>query len=522
MASKKPQQAKGPGALTKRPPVVAVLGHIDHGKSTLLDYIRNTHVVDEEAGGITQRISAYEVERAGQRITFIDTPGHEAFSGMRERGANAADVAILVVSAEDGVKPQTVEAYNQIEKAKVPFVVAINKVDKPNANVDRTKQSLAEAGIYVEGYGGSVSFAAISAKTGQGVDELLDLVLLSADILELKGDLSAPAKGSIIEAHRDAKKGISAVLVVKDGTLGAGMFVASGDAYAPTRMIESTSGKKLAEATFSSPIRLTGWNKAPQVGAQFVTFESKKELEAHLEELEDQRRQPATKPGSNGAGNGQAPAGADLVDASGQPVEKKIVPVIVKADVLGSVEAIEHELRKLKSDRVALKVLHASIGNITESDIKFAGSGNEAVVVGFNVRTDAQAQAMIDRLGLAHASFDIIYKLVEWVEALMKERTPKMQVEEVLGKAKILKFFSRTKDRQIIGGKVTDREIRLGHRVKIYRRETIIGDGQIRELQQAKVKTSSVAEGFEFGAMIEAKIELAPGDVLEDFEIVEK
>ncbi|HEU5115008.1 MAG TPA: translation initiation factor IF-2 [Candidatus Paceibacterota bacterium] len=514
MAGKNKQQKTGgnSGALEKRPPVVAILGHIDHGKSTLLDYIRKTNIVDNEAGGITQRISAYEVERvkdgSTERITFIDTPGHEAFSGMRERGATTADVAILVVSAEDGVKPQTIDAYKEIEKAKVPFVVAINKIDKPAANVDRTKMSLAEAGIYVEGFGGNISFVPISAKTGDGVDDLLDLIILTADVAELKGDRARLAEGAIIEAHRDPKKGISATLVIKNGSLGPGMFVACGTAFSPTRILENHAGKKITEAAFSSPVRLVGWNKAPQVGSPFVSFANKKELEEYLEmaaELEKKPRTPEPQP---------------VAEA-----EKRIIPLIIKADVQGSVEAIEHEIAKIKSDRVALKTVLASIGDITESDIKVAGSAtgaDGALVVGFNVKTDSQAAAMIERLSLAHATFDIIYNLREWLEERVKERTPKVQTEEIVGKAKILKFFSRTKDRQIVGGKVIDREISVGHRVKIIRRETLIGDGLIRELQQAKVKTSSVQEGFEFGTMIEAKIELAPGDVIEDFIVVEK
>lgn len=499
------------GTLVKRPPVVAILGHIDHGKSTLLDYIRKTNIVDGEAGGITQRISAYEVERGEQKITFIDTPGHEAFAGMRERGATTADIAVLVVSAEDGVKPQTIDAYKEIEKAKVPFIVAINKIDKPNANVDRVKMMLAEAGIYVEGYGGNVSFVPISAKTGAGIDELLDMVILTADVTDIKGDSAKPAEGSIIEAHRDPKKGISATLIIKDGSMGPGMFVASGSAFSPTRIIENHAGKKIAEATFSSPVRVIGWNKAPQIGGTFVTFTSKRELEEYVEIAIDTERTQNTK----NTGNTREESPTD-------EAPKKIIPLIIKGDMQGSVEAIEHEIKKIKSERVALKTVSASIGDISESDIKGAAGDANALIVGFNVKTDSQAAAMIERLGITHATFDIIYNLREWLEARILERTPKVESEEIMGQAKILKFFSQTKDRQIVGGKVTDREITLGHKVKIYRRETLIADGFIRELQQAKVKTSSVQEGFEFGAMIESKMELAPGDVISDYIVVEK
>lgn len=512
MAGKNSKQLanKTPSALTKRSPVVSILGHIDHGKSTLLDYIRKTHIVDEEAGGITQTISAYEVLRTKdgvtEKITFIDTPGHEAFSGMRERGAGAADIAILVVSAEDGVKPQTLDAYREIEKAKVPFIVAINKIDKPSANIEKTKVSLAEAGIYLEGYGGNISFVPISAKVGTGVDDLLDLILLTAEISDLKGDLKKPAEGMIIEANRDPKKGISATLVIKDGHVGPGMFVVSGTAYSPTRIIENHMGKKITEASFSAPIRLVGWNKAPRVGSIFSTCTSKQELEAHLEKAQEIEAKEKSDAGKT-----------ETVQSN-----KKIVPLIIKADVLGSVEAIEHELEKIKYDRIAIKVILASIGDISESDIKVAGAQSETIIVGFNVKIDSQAQAMIERLGFTYANFDIIYKLIEWISDRVKERVPKIEVEEIAGKAKILKFFSRTKDKQIVGGKVIDREVRLGHRVKILRRDTIIGEGFIRELQQAKVKTDSVAEGFEFGAMIDSKMELAPGDVIEDVVMVEK
>ncbi len=509
MAKHSKQPAGGTGALVKRPPVVAILGHIDHGKSTLLDYIRKTNIVEGEAGGITQRISAYEVERGDQKITFIDTPGHEAFAGMRERGAGTADIAILVVSAEDGVKPQTVDAYKEIEKAKVPYIVAINKIDKPAANVERVKMTLAEAGIYLEGYGGSVSYVPISAKTGQGVDELLDLIVLTADVTGLTGDSSKPAEGTVIEAHRDPKKGISATLVIKDGSMGPGMFVACGSAFSPTRIIESHVGKKITEATFSSPVRLVGWNKAPQVGGHFVTFESKRDLEEYVEAAEEEERKPKAKVPEN-------------AERTGEEAPKVVIPLIIKADVQGSVEAIEHEIKKIKSERVTLKTVSASIGDVTESDIKVAAGSSDALVVGFNVKVDSQAAAMIERLGIKHANFDIIYNLREWLEEKVKERTPKVQTEEVMGKAKILKFFSRAKDRQIVGGKVTDREISLGHKVKVFRRETLIGEGFIRELQQTKVKTSSVQEGFEFGAMVECAIELAPGDVIEDFVVVEK
>jgi len=483
------------------------MGHIDHGKSTLLDYIRKSNIVEGEAGGITQHISAYEVEHTtstGDKkpITFIDTPGHAAFAGIRECGTAAADIAILVVSAEDGVKTQTLEAYQCIESAGVPYVVAINKIDKPAANIERTKISLAESGIYLEGYGGSISYVPISAKTGEGIPDLLDMLILTAEVSEFTGNPDLLARGTIIETERDPKKGISATLIIKDGTLKAGQFVACGHAWSPTRIFENFKGEKITEATFSSPVRLIGWNEAPPTSELWQTFKTKKELESYLSELQ-----------------------AAPIKFSGPAEdfgEKKVIPIVIKADTIGSVEAIQHELKKIEHERIALKVVFSGLGDITESDVKYVSGTKDALIAAFNVKLDAQAQALVDRLELDNATFSIIYKLTEWIESKLVEKTPMIEVEEVLGKAKILKFFSSTRDKQIIGGKVIDKEIKVGHQVKIVRREVTIGQGLIRELQQTKVKTDSVQEGFEFGALIESKMELAPGDIIEDFVTVEK
>jgi translation initiation factor IF-2 len=494
-------------AAVERPPVICIMGHIDHGKSTLLDYIRKTNIVDGEAGGITQHISAYEVEHVEssgkkKRITFIDTPGHAAFAGIRECGTAAADIAVLVVSAEDGVKPQTLEAYRCIESAGVPYIVAINKIDKPAANVEKTKISLAENGIYLEGYGGSISYVAISAKTGAGIPELLDILLLTAEVAGFTGNPSLNARGVVLETERDPKKGISATLVVKDGTLRSGQFVVCGDTWSPTRIFEDFKGKKITEATFSSPIRLIGWNEAPPTSKLWQTFSTKRELETYLDEVKSSTPKVSVPNEDFG--------------------EKRVIPAVIKADTIGSIEAIHHELKKISHERIALRIVYSGIGDITESDVKYVSGTKDALIVAFNVRLDAQAQALVERLGLDYATFNIIYKLTEWIDEKLIEKTPKIEVEEILGKAKILKFFSSTRDKQIIGGKVIDREIQVGHRVKIVRRESTIGEGLIRELQQTKVKTSSVNEGFEFGALIESKIELAPGDIIEDFITVEK
>ncbi len=493
--------------ITSRAPVICIMGHIDHGKSTLLDYIRKTNVVDKEAGGITQHISAYEVEHTladgrQTKITFLDTPGHEAFGKMRERGATIADIAVLVVSAEDGVKTQTLEAYNAIKSAGIPYVVAINKIDKENADIERTKLSLAENEIYLEGYGGDISFVPVSARTGQGIPDLLEILALTADIAGLKGDKNALAQGFVIETNRDAKKGISATLVIKEGILPSGAYVVCGGSMAPVRLLENFLGKKITEATMSSPVRLTSWDSVPAVGEMFVTYETKKEAEKAVEEF---------KP--------IVVAQAENVTES---AEMKVIPVIIKSDAIGSSEAIKHELAKVKHERVHIKVVYSGIGDITESDIKMIAGTPGSVVLGFNVKIDNQAKAVIERLGIPAHLFSIIYKLTEWLDEYSKQNAPTIEVEEVLGQAKILKFFSKLKDKQIVGGKVLSGEIKLGHTVRVMRQGTQLTQGVIRELQQQKLKESTVREGYEFGAMIDAKIELAPGDIIEDFIMVEK
>jgi translation initiation factor IF-2 len=485
------------------------MGHIDHGKSTLLDYIRKTNIVDKEAGGITQHISAYEVvhttsEGKTGSITFLDTPGHEAFQKMRERGANVADIAVLVVSAEDGVKKQTLEAWNAIKSSGVPYIVAINKIDKPNADLEKTKLSLAEHGIYLEGYGGDISYVAVSAKTGVGINELLDMLVLTADIGGFTGMANESAEGFIIETEREAKSGISATLVIKNGTLKTGMCVVCDTSISPVRMMENFLGKKITEASFSSPVRLTGWDSVPPVGEIFRAFPSKKDAEKAVAETKQAKPTKKTE-AANEANNG-----------------KKIIPIVVKSDAVGSAEAIEHELQKINQERVAVKIIYCGIGDITETDVKAVSGTENAVVLGFNVRVDAQAKALSERTGIPVLVFDIIYKLTEWIDEHLKANAPKVEVEEIVSEAKVLKLFSKIKDKQILGGRVLKGEFKLGVRVKIMRREVLIGEGVVRELQKQKDKASEVQEGFEFGACVESKIELAPGDVMAGFITVEK
>lgn len=500
--------------MVARPPVVAVMGHIDHGKSTLLDYIRKTNIVEGETGGITQRISAYEVvhkDEAGadRKITFLDTPGHEAFSKMRERGAEIADIAILVVSAEDGVKPQTIEAWKTIEESKIPCIVAINKIDKPGANVEKTKQELAENEIYLENYGGKIPFTEISAKMGTGVDNLLSLILIMTEMEDFQGDMSENASGFVIEVNLDQRRGILATLIIKNGKIKKGMTVVVEDSMCSTRIIENFKGEMIDEATFSSPIRIVGFDKMPRVGAQFKSFEKKGEAEKYIEEWKENQR----------SNKGQEKNKKEETD-------KKIIPIILKADVSGSVEAIEKEIAKIKTkgdvQNAEFRVVAKGIGPITESDIKGISSGGDVIVIGFNVKADKSAVEMAQTRGIEISFFDIIYKMTEWLETQMEERRPRVETMETTGRAKIIRAFSRTKERQIVGGKVIEGMIALNSTVKIMRRDFEIGRGKIVNLEKSKTKTSTVEEGTEFGMMIESKIEIVAGDILESFSITQK
>ncbi|MEK7176518.1 MAG: translation initiation factor IF-2, partial [Patescibacteria group bacterium] len=499
------EQKKMSEALAERPPVVVVMGHIDHGKSTLLDYIRKTNVTVQETGGITQHIGAYEAvhkdaEGKEHHITFLDTPGHAAFAGIRSRGASVADVAILVVSAEDGVKPQTLEALACIKKCAIPFIVAINKIDKPNADVERTKNNLAENEIYIEGYGGDVPWTAISAKTGEGIGELLDLVLLAANIRGLKSESTKAVLGIIIEVNHDAKRGSSATAIIKEGTLKKSDFVIAENAYSSLRTMENFRAEPLGEAQPGQPVRIIGWHGEPQIGAELKTAKTKKEAEKLAESFLTKSK-TTTPQEKNPEGTATA-------------------PIIIKADVAGSLEAIKHELEKIKEEKLKIKILAGGVGEITEGDIKLAATGaitERAIIIGFNVKIDTNAKAAAERLGVQVEFFDIIYKLSEWLEIFIATRRPKVTTEEMTGRAKILKIFSQNKDKQIIGGRVEEGALSPGAIVKILRREAEIGRGKIRGLQQQKNAIQEAKKDTEFGALVEAKIEIATGDRLEAF-----
>lgn len=506
-------------ARLKRQPVIAVMGHIDHGKSTLLDYIRRTNVVAKEAGGITQHVAAYEVvHSSGNTITFLDTPGHAAFKGIRVRGANVADIAILVVSAEEGVKPQTSEALQHIKASGIPYVVAINKIDSPKANVERTKQSLAENEIYIEGYGGDVPALPISAKTGEGITDLLDTLLLVADMQNLTYGSDKPAEGIVIEANLDPKKGISATLILKDGVLGRSQAVVCGQAWAPVRIMENFAGKPIENAHAGMPVRLVGFSTLPPIGELFFTCDDKKQAEAlvteHIRSAAAEAEAKAKRARSQNV-------------VVGDDQEIITIPLVVKADVSGTLEAIVHELSKLEAKnptggKVRAQIISSGIGEITEVDVKMVSGLAHIAIVAFNVKTTATARNYAERAHIPIHEFNIIYKLIEWVEAQLLALKPKVLVEKITGSAKILKVFSKEKDRQIVGGRVTDGLVVSGANVNIMRRGAKIGDGKIRELQQQKLKASEAKMDTEFGTMIESRTEIAVGDMIDIVEMVEQ
>jgi len=489
-----------------RPPVIAVMGHVDHGKSALLDYIRKTNVVASEAGGITQHVSAYEVEHEHEgvvkRITFLDTPGHEAFAKIRARGASVADIAILVVSAEEGVKPQTLDALNAIRASKIPFVVAINKIDKPNADSNRTKASLIEHEVYIEGMGGDIPYNEVSAKTGQGIPELLDTLLLVADLEELTGDPALPAEGVVIEANRDPKKGVAATLVIKNGTLKSGEYIVTDSALAPVRIFENFEGKPIKEATFSSPIRIIGFDSLPSVGSTFRAYERKKDAEL-AKKAPTSTRQHATS----------------LKDDD----MRHLIPLIIKVDATGTLEAIHHELAKLENERILITPIVEGVGNVSEGDVQSAvASNHDVLIIAFNVGVDTSARDIAMQNGKEIHAFNIIYKLSEWLDEVIKNRIPKFEVAEEVGTAKVLMYFSSVKNKHVIGGKVKSGKIKQKGRLKIMRGSEQLGEGVIINLQSGKQSADEISEGDEFGAQIESSVAIQPGDTLEAYEMVIK
>jgi len=517
-----------------RPPIVAIVGHIDHGKSTLLDYIRNTLVIEgrlpagrQEAGGITQHLSAYEAvhkNAAGEhKITFLDTPGHEAFTAMRARGLEVADIAILVVSSEDGAKPQTLEALKLIGEVGIPYVVALTKIDKPGSNIEKAKMSLLEHQIFLEGLGGEVPWVGISSKNGEGVPELLDLILLAAEIKGLSADAAKQGEGLVIEAHVDQRRGTSATLIVQDGAVRSGQFVVAGEALAPVRIMENFVGKPIKEALPGSPVRIVGFSTMPAVGTRFVTVASKKEAENKA----SQNRVSAA-----GATFPVATAGArasvaepsearstqrgSAEDNSTEEAVHLVLPIVIKTDVAGTGEAVVHELNKLPQDeRLEVRVVARAVGSVTENDVKLCAGKTPGIILGFNVKVEREAREAAERLGVMVATFDVIYKLAEFLAEELAKRRPRMQTEVIAGAAKVLKFFSAQSGRVVLGGRVEEGVLRARQEVRIMRRDAEIGRANIVSLQSGKKDVREVEAGSEFGAMLKTQALPAAGDRLE-------
>ncbi len=494
-------------ARTARPPVIAVMGHIDHGKSSLLDYIRKANIVAGEAGGITQHVAAYIAFHNGRPVTFLDTPGHEAFKTLRTRGAAAADIAILVVAADEGVMPQTLDALTAITEAGIPFIVAITKIDKNNADIGHAKNSLIENEIFIEGMGGEIAYAQISSKTGEGVSELLDLVLLASDLAEITGDPKLSATGFVLESTQDPKRGASATLIVKDGTLTLEGCVVAGDAYAPIRFIEDFRGKRISHAGPSEPVRISGFSKLPTAGALFSIAKSKKEAETLAKE------------------NAETFVASPERDAAIEGIVE--LPIVVKADVAGSVDAIVHELAKITHERASVRIVSSGVGNVSETDVKSAYAsgarllGRQGIIIAFNVGTDAIARDLAEREHISIFSFSIIYELSAKVKELLEARVPTIATEEELGRALVLKIFSSGAKKQVLGARYVSGIFTIGNRVKIIRRDIEIARGSIKNLQQARADVKEIKTEGDFGAEIEARENASYGDELIAFVVAE-
>lgn len=487
-----------------RPPIVVVMGHIDHGKTKILDWYRKSKIVESEAGGITQHIGAYAVEHKGKKITFIDTPGHEAFSKLRSRGARVADVAILVVAADEGVKPQTKEALAAIRENNLPFVVALNKIDKPEANPERVKQELAKENVLVESYGGKVPSVEVSAKAGENLDALLELVLLVAELENLQVDPAKYAEGVIVEAHLDPQRGITATLLVQDGTLRREHVMVLGRSVETIKIMEDFRGEKIDRASPSSPVLVAGLKEMPIVGDLFRSFGYKKVAEEFISSLSDAVQE-------------KKPPREELIE--GAAGERKIVfNVILKTDVVGSKEALEDSLKKFTSDTVAINVLKSEAGDIGESDVQLAAATNVVTIIGFKVRIDPIARELAEKQNIRIVTGEVIYDLLETLKQKIEEMLPSDVAEIPLGHAKILKVFRRTGPKQIVGGRVEDGVVRQGAKTRVKRNKMIVGGGSIIELQQNKQNVDEVQKGSEFGVMIDSGISIQEGDTLEIFE----
>ena len=499
--------------MVKRPPVVCVMGHVDHGKTSLLDAIRDTHVIDREAGGITQHIGAYMVECNGEKITFLDTPGHEAFTAMRMRGANATDIAILVVAADDGVMPQTVEAISHAKAAGVEIIVAINKVDKPSANIERVKQELAEHELIPEDWGGSTIFVPVSAHTHEGIDSLLEMVLLTAEVCELKANPKRNARGLVIEAQLDKGRGSVATVLVQKGTLKVGQPIACGSCYGKVRAMIDDKGRRVKEASPSTPVEILGLNNVPNAGEIFVCTDSEKEAKSFADTFISEGRERMLE-------DTKARMSLDDLFSQIQSGNIKELPIIVKADVQGSVEAVKQSLVKLSDEEVLVKVIHGGVGAINESDVSLASASN-AIIIGFNVRPDATAKATAEREGVDMRLYKVIYNAIEDVQAAMKGMLDPIFEEKVLGHAEIRQIFKASGVGNIAGSYVLDGTFQRGCKVRISREGTQIFEGDLASLKRFKDDVKEVRAGYECGLVFDGFNDIQELDVVEAYTMVE-
>ena len=507
------EEEEDPATLVPRPPVVCVMGHVDHGKTSLLDAIRSTNVTSREAGGITQHIGAYTVEINGQRITFLDTPGHEAFTAMRMRGAQSTDIAILVVAADDGVMPQTVEAINHAKAANIDIIVAVNKIDKPNANVEKVKQELVEYGLVAEDWGGDTIFVPVSAHTKEGIDNLLEMVLLTAEMRELKANPDRRARGLVIEAQLDKGRGPVATLLVQKGTLHVGDAVAAGSCFGKIRAMIDDKGRKIKEAGPATPVEVLGLNDVPSAGEIFVSPASEKEARAFADTFIREGRVKLLD-------DTKSKLSLDDLFSQIKAGNVKELGLIIKADVQGSVEAVKQSMLKLSNEEVVIKIVHAGVGAINESDVTLASASN-AIIIGFNVRPDNMAREIADREKVDVRLYRVIYQAIEDVEAAMKGMLDPIYEEKVIGHAEVRQTYKASGVGTIAGSYILDGMITKASKVRVTRDGEQIYDGPLASLKRFKDDAKEVKAGYECGIVLEKFNDIKELDQIEAYIMVE-
>ncbi len=500
-------------AMEKRPPVICVMGHVDHGKTSLLDAIRKTNVTDREAGGITQHIGAYTVTINGEKITFLDTPGHEAFTAMRMRGANSTDIAVLVVAADDGVMPQTVEAINHAKAAGIEIIVAVNKIDKPNANIDRVKQELTEYELIPVDWGGSTEFVPVSAKSGEGISDLLETILLTSEILELKANPNRRARGLVIEAELDKGRGPVATVLVQKGTLKVGDFISAGASHGKVRAMVDDKGRRVKEATPSTPVEILGLSDVPNAGEIFIAHENDKTAKNFAETFIAQNKEKKLE-------ETKSKMSLDDLFSKIQEGNLKELDLIIKADVQGSVEAVKQSLLRLSNEEVVVKCIHGGVGAINESDVSLAAASN-AIIIGFNVRPDVQAKAAAEREGVDVRLYKVIYQAIEDVEAAMKGMLDPVYEEQIIGHAEVRQLFKASAVGNIAGSYVLDGRFERGCKVRISREGEQIYEGELASLKRFKDDVKEVKAGFECGLVFEGFDQMKELDIVEAYIMVE-